>query len=86
MYNFGIGNTDSFSTTKENELMRLFFENLNSTVNRSFALKKIWRDDTYFNARSMDVYIAKLRKYISEDDKLKIVTVHGEGFKMIQIE
>ena len=73
-------------TTKENELMKLFFESLNKTVNRSYALKKIWRDDTYFNARSMDVYIAKLRKYIKEEDGLKIVTVHGEGFKMIKIE
>ena len=70
-------------TTKENELLKLFFENLNDTVNRSFALKKIWKDDSYFNARSMDVYIAKLRKYLKSEPYLKIQTVHGEGFKMI---
>ena len=72
-------------TTKENELLRLFFENLNNTVNRSVALKKIWKDDSYFNARSMDVYIAKLRKYLKANEKLKLVTVHGEGFKLIQL-
>lgn len=72
-------------TTKENELFKLFFENLNQTVNRSVALKKIWRDDSYFNARSMDVYIAKLRKYLREEESLKLLTVHGEGFKLVQI-
>jgi DNA-binding response OmpR family regulator len=71
-------------TTKENQLLKLFFENLGKTVVRSVALKKIWKDDSYFNARSMDVYIAKLRKYLSEDPNLKILTIHGEGFKMIK--
>lgn len=73
-------------TTKENELLKLFFDNLNSTVNRSQALKKIWKDDSYFNARSMDVYIAKLRKYLKAEENIKIQTVHGEGFKMIYTE
>ncbi|CAE7238506.1 hisA [Symbiodinium microadriaticum] len=59
-------------TTKENELLRVFLEHLNETVNRSYALKKIWKDDTYFNARSMDVYIAKLRKYLKVEPTLKI--------------
>lgn len=72
-------------TTKENELLKLFLENLNQTVNRSIALKKIWKDDSYFNARSMDVYIAKLRKYLKEEDSLKLLTVHGEGFKMVHL-
>lgn len=72
-------------TTKENELMKLFLENLNQTVSRTVALKKIWKDDSYFNARSMDVYIAKLRKYLREEDSLKLLTVHGEGFKMVHI-
>ncbi len=71
-------------TTKENELLRLFIEHLNHTVNRSVALKKIWKDDSYFNARSMDVYIAKLRKYLKEDESLNLLTVHGEGFKLVQ--
>jgi two-component system response regulator VicR len=73
-------------TTKENELFKLFIENLNETVNRSFALKKIWKDDSYFNARSMDVYIAKLRKYLKSEPYIKIQTVHGEGFKMIHTQ
>lgn len=72
-------------TTKENELLRIFFENVNNTVNRSYALKRIWKDDSYFNARSMDVYIAKIRKYLKDDDQVKILTVHGEGFKMIHL-
>ena len=72
-------------TTKENELLKIFFENVNQTVDRSFALKRIWKDDSYFNARSMDVYIAKLRKYLKDDEQIKILTVHGEGFKMVHL-
>ncbi|WP_258102868.1 response regulator transcription factor [Marinoscillum sp. MHG1-6] len=72
-------------TTKENELLKLFVENLNQTVTRTVALKKIWHDDSYFNARSMDVYIAKLRKYLKEEESLKILTVHGEGFKLVHM-
>lgn len=71
-------------TTKENQLLKLFFQNIGKTLQRSIALKKIWKDDSYFNARSMDVYIAKLRKYLSEDPSLKILTIHGEGFKLIE--
>ena len=72
-------------TTKENELMKLFLENLNQTVDRTLALKRIWKNDSYFNARSMDVYIAKLRKYLQLTNILKIITIHGEGFKLIQV-
>ncbi len=72
-------------TTKENELLRIFFENVNQTVDRSHALKRIWKDDSYFNARSMDVYIAKLRKYLKDDEQIKILTVHGEGFKLVHL-
>jgi len=72
-------------TTKENELLKIFFENLNQTVDRRDALMKIWKDDSYFNARSMDVYIAKLRKYLKEEESIKILTVHGEGFRMVQV-
>lgn len=71
-------------TTKENELLRIFLENLNKTVDRSVALKRIWKDDSYFNARSMDVYIAKLRKHLKDIENLKILTIHGEGFRMVQ--
>ena len=72
-------------TGKENSLLKLFCENFNHTVDRSIALKNIWGDDSYFNARSMDVYIAKLRKYLKEDEKIQIITVHGQGFKLVKL-
>jgi two-component system response regulator VicR len=70
-------------TTKESGLLRLLVANKNKTLERSIALKNVWGDDSYFNARSMDVYIAKLRKLLKEDDSLQIITVHGEGFKLL---
>ncbi len=71
-------------TTKEAHLLKLLCQNKNKTLNRSAALKIIWGDDSYFNARSMDVYITKLRKYLKNDERLNILTVHGEGFKLIE--
>lgn len=71
-------------TTKESNLLKLLCQNKNITLNRRAALKMIWGDDSYFNARSMDVYIAKLRKYLKNDDHLNILTIHGEGFKLIE--
>ena len=70
-------------TTKENELLKLFCLNLNKRVDRNSALIKIWGDDSYYNARSMDVYIAKLRKYLKSDSKVQIKTIHGHGFKLL---
>jgi DNA-binding response OmpR family regulator len=70
-------------TSKESDLLRLLALNLNKTLDRGFALKTIWGDDSYFNARSMDVYITKLRKYLREDSKIEILNVHGKGFKML---
>jgi DNA-binding response OmpR family regulator len=70
-------------TTKESELLKLFVQNKNQTVSRSFALKLIWGDDSYFNARSMDVYITKLRKHLKQDSNIQIINLHGEGFKLI---
>ncbi|GAB2764627.1 response regulator transcription factor [Rhabdobacter roseus] len=70
-------------TSKESELLRLFCQNLNQPISRSFALKMIWGDDSYFNARSMDVYITKLRKHLRGDDSIQIMNLHGEGFKLI---
>jgi DNA-binding response OmpR family regulator len=70
-------------TTKESELLKLLCQNKNQSVSRSFALKLIWGDDSYFNARSMDVYITKLRKHLREDPSLQIMNMHGEGFKLI---
>lgn len=70
-------------TSKESELLQLLIENKNNLVERNFALKKIWGDDSIFNARSMDVYITKLRKYLQEDESIKIINVHSKGFKLV---
>ncbi len=71
-------------TSKEAELLRMLCLNKNQTLERSKALKQIWHDDNYFNSRSMDVYITKLRKYLKTDEHLQIINVHGTGFKLIE--
>ncbi|MCG9900137.1 MAG: response regulator transcription factor [Sediminibacterium sp.] len=68
---------------KENELLRLLADHKNDLLPRERALKKIWGSDTYFNGRSMDVYIAKLRKYLKEDSQIEIVNIHGNGFRLV---
>ena len=68
---------------KENELLHLLCEHQNDLLPREAALKKIWGSDTYFNGRSMDVYIAKLRKYLKEDTEVEIVNIHGNGFRLV---
>ncbi len=68
---------------KENELLKLLAEYKNDLLPRDIALKKIWGSDTYFNGRSMDVYIAKLRKYLREDERIEIVNIHGNGFRLV---
>lgn len=70
-------------TTKESELLKYLAINKNNVLDRNFALKTIWIDDSYFNARSMDVYITKLRKYLSDDPSIEIINVRGKGFKLI---
>ena len=70
-------------TSKEADLLHLLCENKNDVLDRSYALNKIWFDDSYFNARSMDVYIAKLRKYLKNDPDVELLNVHGIGFKLI---
>lgn len=70
-------------TTKESQLLRLLCVHKNDVLDRSFALKSIWQDDNYFNGRSMDVYIAKLRKYLKDDSKVEIINIHGKGFKLL---
>lgn len=72
-------------TSKESELLRLLALHKNRTMDRSLALKKIWLDDNYFNSRSMDVYITKLRKYLKPDENLQIINVHGQGFKLLEM-
>ncbi len=68
---------------KENDLLKMLAENKNDLLPREKALKKIWGSDTYFNGRSMDVYIAKLRKYLKDDEKIEIVNIHGNGFRLV---
>ncbi len=68
---------------KENELLKMLAEHKNDLLTREKALKKIWGSDTYFNGRSMDVYIAKLRKYLKEDPSIEIVNIHGNGFRLV---
>lgn len=70
-------------TTKESELLELLYRHKNEILERNYALKAIWIDDNYFNARSMDVYISRLRKYLGKDLTLKILNIHGKGYKLI---
>ena len=70
-------------TSKEAELLQLLCRNVNHVLDRTIALKRIWYDDSYFNARSMDVYITKLRKYLKKDPKIELLNVHGIGFKLL---
>ena len=67
---------------KESQLLRLLVLHINDLLPREVALSKIWRDDNYFTSRSMDVYIAKLRKFLSADKKVQILNIHGEGFRL----
>ena len=70
-------------TTKENQLLHLLVKNRNDILDRRIALEAIWGEDNYFNGRSMDVYIAKLRKHLKEDDRIEILNIHGQGFKLL---
>ncbi len=70
-------------TTKESELLELLCRHRNEILERNFALKSIWIDDNYFNARSMDVYITRLRKYLRKDPSVRILNVHGRGYKLL---
>ena len=70
-------------TTKECDLLKLLCEHANEILQRDFALKTIWVDDNYFNARSMDVYITKLRKHLRPDPDVEIINIHGKGYKLI---
>jgi DNA-binding response OmpR family regulator len=78
-----LGEREIKLTTKENELLYLLSQNKNGIMERSYALKNIWGDDNYFNGRSMDVYIAKLRKHLKNDEAVEIINIHGKGFKLL---
>ena len=78
-----IGDKVTKLTTKESELLSLLCAHVNEILERNFALKTIWIDDNYFNARSMDVYITKLRKHLKDDPSIEIINIHGKGYKLI---
>ena len=69
---------------KESKLLKMLAVHKNDLMPRELALTKIWRDDNYFTSRSMDVYIAKLRKYLKSDENVEILNIHGEGFRLIE--
>ncbi len=71
-------------TTKENELFYLLVKNKDEILDRNAALRHVWGDDNYFNGRSMDVYITKLRKHIKDSKNVEILNVHGKGFKLLE--
>ena len=68
---------------KESDLLKMMIAHRNQLLPRSKALLKIWKEDNYFTGRSMDVYVAKLRKYLRPDERLRIENVHGEGFRLV---
>ena len=70
-------------TSKEASLLKLLCENKNQVLDRKTALNLLWKDDNYFNARSMDVYITRLRKYLKDDTTIELMNVHGVGFKLV---
>ena len=81
-----LGDNEQRLTTKEANLLVMFCENRYDVLDRNYALNKVWGDDNYYNSRSMDVYIAKLRKYLSLDSEVELVNVHGKGFKLLAKE
>ena len=78
-----IGDIVTKLTTKESELLTLLSAHSNEILERNHALKQIWEEDTYFNARSMDVYITKLRKLLRPEPNIEIINIHGKGYKLI---
>ena len=80
------GDSKQKLTTKECDLLTLLCQHINQVLERNYALKTIWIDDNYFNARSMDVYITKLRKHLREDPSIEIINIHGKGYKLIAPE
>lgn len=79
-----IGKTEFKLTTKESELLKILAVYQDKLLPREVALNTVWGTDSYFAGRSMDVYIAKLRKYLKEDSNIEIINVHGTGFKLVQ--
>ena len=69
-------------SSRENDLLQLLCQYKNNLLPRDIALKKIWGSDDYFNGRSMDVYITKIRKYLKEDSSIEIINIHGKGYRL----
>ena len=80
-----INNREFILSPKENELLKMLCLHVNDLMPRELALTKIWRDDNYFTSRSMDVYIAKLRKHLRHDPTVEIINVHGDGFRLLVV-
>ena len=78
-----IGTTEYKLSPKEAELLRMLCAHLNDVLPRSVALRSIWGEDNFFTARSMDVFIVKLRKYLKDDPSVEIVNIHGNGYRLI---
>jgi len=77
------GKTEQKLTSKEADLLRMLYKNKNNVLDRSEALLNVWGNDSYFNARSMDVYMTKLRKHLKTDPSIEIINIHGKGFKLL---
>lgn len=78
-----LGNKERTLSPKEGAVLKMLAQKKNQLVSRSDILKKIWKDDNYFTGRSMDVYLAKIRKYLKADPKVAIINVHSEGFRLV---
>lgn len=73
-------------STRENELLLMFCQNINTLVERNYILMSLWGEDTYFNSRSLSVYVNHLRKYLGENNRIRILSVHSKGYKMVEMD
>ncbi len=80
----GVNEPQHKLSPKEAQLLKMFALKLNDVLTRNEALTKIWGEDNYFTARSMDVFVTKLRKYLADDENLEIVNIHGNGFQLLE--
>ena len=76
---------DKHLSTRENDLLKMLCQNMNHVVDRNRILMSIWGEDTYFNARSLSVYVNHLRKYLGENSPIRIMSVHGKGYKLVDM-
>jgi DNA-binding response OmpR family regulator len=76
---------DKHLSSRENDLLRMLCQNMDNVVDRNRILMNIWGEDTYFNARSLSVYVNHLRKYLGENSPIRIMSVHGKGYKLVDM-